>query len=199
MNLKGAPRRQAIADDLRAAVDWAEKENTRDGSPLKSKIAMDRVAVMGQSCGGFLSIVLTYYFGWNVPWGILSLLLTAGAVVMLVRGVGVSTRLAGLFFGFEMLVLVVVSAPHRTAAFEAATVESLKTTGGHRVGVSPSIASQVVDNDKLIAWAKANGYERKLTLYAPTVLAIVKERLTEGQTLPDGVEARGFDKVTFTR
>lgn len=85
------------------------------------------------------------------------------------------------------------------AAFEAATVESLKTTGGHRVGVSPSIASQVVDNDKLIAWAKANGYERKLTLYAPTVLAIVKERLTEGQTLPDGVEARGFDKVTFTR
>ncbi len=60
-------------------------------------------------CGGFLSIVLNYYFGWNVPWGILSVLLTAGAVVMLVRGVAVSTRLAGLFFGFEMLVLVVVS------------------------------------------------------------------------------------------
>jgi amino acid transporter len=60
-------------------------------------------------CGGFLSIVLNYYFGWNVPWGILSVVLTAGAVVMMVRGVGVSTRLAGLFFGFEMLVLVVVS------------------------------------------------------------------------------------------
>jgi hypothetical protein len=28
-----AQRRQATADDLRAAVDWAEKENTRDGSP----------------------------------------------------------------------------------------------------------------------------------------------------------------------
>ena len=60
-------------------------------------------------CGGFLSIVLNYYFGWNVPWGILSVLLTAGAVVMMVRGVGVSTKLAGAFFGFEMLVLVVVS------------------------------------------------------------------------------------------
>src|ERR1035437_5586593 len=60
-------------------------------------------------CGGFLSIVLEYYFGWNVPLGILSVLLTVGAVVMMVRGVGVSTRLAGLFFGFEMLVLVVVS------------------------------------------------------------------------------------------
>src|SRR5260221_9877088 len=55
---EGAARRQATADDLRAAVDWAEKENTRDGSPLKSKIAMDRVAIMGQSCGGFLSIAL---------------------------------------------------------------------------------------------------------------------------------------------
>ena len=55
---EGGARRQATADDLRAAVDWAEKENTRDGSPLKGKIAMDKVAVMGQSCGGFLSISL---------------------------------------------------------------------------------------------------------------------------------------------
>ena len=55
---EGAARRQATADDLRAAVDWAEKENTRDGSPLKSKIATDKVAIMGQSCGGFLSIAL---------------------------------------------------------------------------------------------------------------------------------------------
>jgi hypothetical protein len=55
---EGAPRRQATADDLRAAVDWAEKENARDGSPLKSKITIDKIAVMGQSCGGFLSIAL---------------------------------------------------------------------------------------------------------------------------------------------
>ena len=54
----GAARRQATADDLRAAIDWAEKENARDGSPLKGKIATGKVAVMGQSCGGFLSISL---------------------------------------------------------------------------------------------------------------------------------------------
>jgi amino acid transporter len=36
-------------------------------------------------------------------------ILTAGSMVMMVRGVSVSTRLAGLFFGFEMLVLIVVS------------------------------------------------------------------------------------------
>src|SRR5450631_604954 len=46
-------------------------------------------------CGGFLSIVLEYYFKWNVPWGILSVILTAGAMVMMIRGVGVSTKLAG--------------------------------------------------------------------------------------------------------
>jgi amino acid transporter len=59
--------------------------------------------------GGFLSIILQYYFKWNVPWGIFSVLLTAGAVYMVVRGVAVSTKLAGFFFGFEMLVLIVVS------------------------------------------------------------------------------------------
>src|ERR1700733_9175485 len=55
---EGAPRKQATADDLRGAIDWAEKENARTGSPLKGKIATDKIAVMGQSCGGFLSIVL---------------------------------------------------------------------------------------------------------------------------------------------
>jgi amino acid transporter len=70
-------------------------------------------------CGGFLSITLNYYFKWNVPWGILSVILVAGAVVMMVRGVAVSTKLAGLFFAFELLVLVVVS------------VAALIKNGGH--------------------------------------------------------------------
>ena len=56
--LEGAARRQANADDLRGAIDWAAKENARAGSPLEGKIALDKVAVMGQSCGGFLSIAL---------------------------------------------------------------------------------------------------------------------------------------------
>jgi hypothetical protein len=55
---EGAARRQATAEDLRAAVDWAEAEAARAGSPLNSKIATDQVAAMGQSCGGFLSISL---------------------------------------------------------------------------------------------------------------------------------------------
>ena len=59
--------------------------------------------------GGFLAIILNYYFGWNVPWVIFSVLLTGGAMVMMFRGVAVSTKLAGFFFGFELIVLVVVS------------------------------------------------------------------------------------------
>jgi amino acid transporter len=70
-------------------------------------------------CGGFLSITLNYYFGWNIPWGILSVILVALCVVMMIRGVAVSTKLAGLFFGFEMLVLLVVS------------VAALIKNGGH--------------------------------------------------------------------
>src|ERR1700685_2489374 len=60
-------------------------------------------------CGGYLSLLLNYYFSWNVPWVIFSVIFTAGAMVMMYRGVAVSTKLAGAFFAFEMLLLVVVS------------------------------------------------------------------------------------------
>ena len=55
---EGAARRRATAEDLGAAIDWAEAEATREGSPLNGKIATGQIAVMGQSCGGFLSISL---------------------------------------------------------------------------------------------------------------------------------------------
>jgi dienelactone hydrolase len=55
---EGAPRRQETAEDLKAAISWAEQENTRGGAPLNGKIQTRRVAVMGQSCGGALAIAL---------------------------------------------------------------------------------------------------------------------------------------------
>jgi amino acid transporter len=69
-------------------------------------IAISSVLVIS---GGFLSMTLQYYLGWNVPWVVFSVLLTAGAMVMMFRGVAVSTKLAGFFFGFELLVLLVVA------------------------------------------------------------------------------------------
>jgi amino acid transporter len=59
--------------------------------------------------GGFLEMTLNYYFGWNIPWFLFTLMLTALAVTLMVRGVGMSTRIAGFFFAIEMTVLVVVS------------------------------------------------------------------------------------------
>jgi amino acid transporter len=59
--------------------------------------------------GWYLEYILSYYFSWNVPWIIWSVLLTGFSVWMMYRGVAVSTKLAGFFFGFEMLVLVIVA------------------------------------------------------------------------------------------
>jgi amino acid transporter len=69
--------------------------------------------------GGFLSIMIAYYTGTNIPWIVFSALFTAGAMYMMFRGVAVSTKLAGFFFGFELLVLLVVS------------VATLIKNGGH--------------------------------------------------------------------
>jgi hypothetical protein len=56
--VEGKEKRQANATDLRSAIDWAEAENKRQGSPLKGKIDTAHIAVMGQSCGGILSVSL---------------------------------------------------------------------------------------------------------------------------------------------
>ena len=82
--------------------------------------------------GGFLATTLQYYLGWNVPWIIWSVLLTGGAVWMTIRGVSVSTKLAGFFFAFEMLVLIVVS------------VAALVKHGGHLSAV-PFEPSHIVN------------------------------------------------------
>jgi amino acid transporter len=53
--------------------------------------------------------MIAYYTGTNIPWIIFSAIFTAGAMYMMFRGVAVSTRLAGFFFAFELVVLLVVS------------------------------------------------------------------------------------------
>ncbi|HEY7430396.1 MAG TPA: APC family permease [Streptosporangiaceae bacterium] len=98
-------------------------------------IAMSSVVAIS---GGFLSITLNYYLGWNIPWGILTVILTAGAVIMMIRGVSVSTKIAGLFFAFEMLVLVVVS------------VAAIISNGGH-LSFTPFEPSHITNGFKGLA------------------------------------------------
>jgi amino acid transporter len=83
-------------------------------------IAISSVLVIS---GGFLSIMIQYYTGTNVPWIIFSAIFTAGAMYMMFRGVAVSTKLAGFFFAFELAVLLVVS------------IAVLIKNGGHLSGV----------------------------------------------------------------
>jgi dienelactone hydrolase len=54
----GAAGGRATADNLRAAIAWTEAEQARNESPLKGKMALDKLSVMGQSCGGFLALEL---------------------------------------------------------------------------------------------------------------------------------------------
>ena len=49
---------RATVEDFKAALDWAEREHTRPGSPLNGRIEINRMAAMGQSCGGALSITI---------------------------------------------------------------------------------------------------------------------------------------------
>jgi amino acid transporter len=83
-------------------------------------IAISSVLVIS---GGFLSMMIDYYTNVNIPWIIFSAIFTAGAMYMMFRGVAVSTKLAGFFFGFELLVLLVVS------------IAALIKHGGHLSGV----------------------------------------------------------------
>lgn len=83
--------------------------------------------------------------------------------------------------------------------FEATGVENLRTRGGHVISTSPDITTSVSDQDALVEWARANGYERKLTLPAPTVRSIAMERLRAGEEFPAGVEVRGTTRVNFRK
>jgi amino acid transporter len=83
-------------------------------------IAISAVLVIS---GGFLSMMIQFYLNVSIPWIIFSAAFTAGAMFMMFRGVAVSTKLAGFFFGFELLVLLVVS------------VAALIKNGGHLSGV----------------------------------------------------------------
>jgi pimeloyl-ACP methyl ester carboxylesterase len=55
--LKGGPGYEGMTSPLRTALDWAESETLRGGSLLKGKVATDRMAAMGVSCGGGITVM----------------------------------------------------------------------------------------------------------------------------------------------
>ncbi|HEU4617917.1 MAG TPA: hypothetical protein VFV10_07735, partial [Gammaproteobacteria bacterium] len=139
--VQGAPRRQATADDLKAALDWADAENARAGAPLKGKIATDKTAVMGQSCGGFLSIVLggdarvdtigVFNAGvrppvketWDAPWPPTSALGDLHGPVLLVNGGDRDFMLESSRATYDMIDRLPVFYGSRHGAGHTATVD----------------------------------------------------------------------------
>jgi amino acid transporter len=69
-------------------------------------IAMASVIVIS---GGWTQIILQTYLHINIPWQPLTLFFSAIVFLLMVRGVGLSTKWAGYFFVLEMVVLILVS------------------------------------------------------------------------------------------
>jgi hypothetical protein len=84
-------------------------------------------------------------------------------------------------------------------AFETGEVESLSLVGGGSVSVSDDVTAAVEDRAGLMAWVKKQGLESLLTLPAPTLLAMTKERVLAGDVLPDGVRVGTYKKTNFRR
>src|ERR1019366_6169965 len=87
----------------RAAVTTAILTGTGYIAAMASVIAI---------VGGFFQMILQNYHVKgleSVPWGIWVLVFLAFASFMMIRGISVSTKLAGFFFAFEMVVMILVS------------------------------------------------------------------------------------------
>jgi len=80
--------------------------------------------------GGFLATTLEYYAGWSPPWLVWTLVLTAASAALIVRGIVLSTKVAGFFFAVELVMLLVVS------------VAAIVKHGGH-LSAAPFLPSHI--------------------------------------------------------
>lgn len=79
-----------------------------------------------------------------------------------------------------------------------ATETMLKLQDGTKLQVLPEPYGQVKDKEAFRQWCIANGYERQMHLWPSTMNSICKERLVEGEALPEGCEVFRRPRVVYT-
>ena len=67
------------------------------------------VASVVAIAGGWTHTILAHYLSINIPWQLLSAVLTIGALYLIIAGAKPSTGVAAAFFGFELLLLLVIA------------------------------------------------------------------------------------------
>jgi amino acid transporter len=67
------------------------------------------VAAVVAISGGWTHTILSHYLSIDIPWQLLSALLTLGALYLIVAGAKPSTKVAAAFFAFELVLLLVIA------------------------------------------------------------------------------------------
>ena len=67
------------------------------------------VAAVVAISGGFTHTLLEHYLSINIPWQLLTAALTLGALVLIVGGAKPSTKVAAVFFLFELVLLLAIA------------------------------------------------------------------------------------------
>jgi amino acid transporter len=59
--------------------------------------------------GGWTETIIKHYLSVKIPWQLLTALLTLGALYLIISGAKPSTKIAAIFFGFELVLLLVIA------------------------------------------------------------------------------------------
>ena len=83
--------------------------------------------------------------------------------------------------------------------YEAEGVSSMTLQGGGVVRVQQEPSPSVIDPVAFRQWCLDHGYADQMKLNPSTAAALVKERLVNGETVPDGVEVSAYSKIVYTK
>jgi hypothetical protein len=85
------------------------------------------------------------------------------------------------------------------SSFDEAGIDNVGFADGYRVAVEQKPSVKTEDRDKVLAWLKANGFERLLSVHAQTLSTLTLERLLEELPPPDGVSVTLYPRTSLTK